>query len=290
MSIVARIHDSVKQCPHRKCHGRTYIPFHSTLVHMSEQQHHLSAKKHRSVAGSIEHVGTAFHRADKRDTYRALPLFQDEHGECFFKLTNKDDPSYTKRRPHIQAMVTMLLKDVIPVAEVVPVRKSVIPDNPSDADMRPDYYSHLVPLDIDELGSDAIPAEVYADIFILEMLFNDTEHTVHARFPQNITVHGSHYALFDFSEAALRVNRITHADVARLKKRKGYSDAVLQIVRQRLDVLEKHIAGDAGKRLYLSMKQRLKEAGEPDSVLREIPDNGSEIVCANIQALRSVLV
>ena len=256
---------------------------------MVDERHHFTHKKQTSTGGDIEHVGTAFHRENSRDAYRALPLFRDRHGECYFKLTNRDDPSYTKRKPHIQAMVTMLLKDIIPVAEVVPVRKRMIPENPRDVDMRPDYFSHLVPLDIDELGSDIVPAEALADIFVLEMLFHDTDHAVHTPYPRNIHVHGSHYALYDFSEAALRVNHITQADVARLKKRKGYSDAVLRVVRARLDALEKHIAGDVGKNLYLSMKRQLHDAGEPESVLKEIPDNGPEILCANIRALRNVL-
>lgn len=256
---------------------------------MVDERHHFTHKKQSSVGGDIEHVGTAFHRENSRDAYRALPLFRDRHGECYFKLTNRDDPSYTKRKPHIQAMVTMLLRDVIPVAAVIPVRKSEIPENPTDTDMRPDYYSHLVPIDVEDVQNEAIPAEAHADIFILEMLFNGTEHSVHGPFPQNIIVHGSQYALFDFSEAALHMRAVHRGDVERLKRRKGYSDAVIQIVRSRLDMLETHLTSDAGKLGYIHMKQKLKEAGEIDEKLQEIPDNGPDILLANIRALRNAL-
>lgn len=235
----------------------------------------------------FSHSGTAFHREDRGDRYRALPLYTDTHGRSFFKLTSTADASYTKRSPHIQAMVSMLVGGVIQAAQVVPVKKKQIPEAAHETEKRPDYYSQLVPYDeiIDSKGNDA----ARADMLLLEALFGDADHSLDISMPKNITIHGDRYVLFDFGEAML-TKRTVHANSIHFRlKSKIYTHNVIRIALEKITQLENTLTGESGEQLYAAMKERLRKAGEPENVLKEIPDTGAHMLLQNIHALRGVL-
>jgi hypothetical protein len=235
----------------------------------------------------FSHSGTAFHREDIGDRYRALPLYTDSHGRSFFKLTSTADASYTKRSPHLQAMVSMLVSGVIQAAQVVPVKKKHILDSASETQRRPDYYSHLVPYEeiMDTKGNDA----ARADMLLLEALFGDSDHSLDISIPKNITIHGDKYVLFDFGEALITQRKVHVESIHFRMKNKIYTQHVIQLALQKITQLESTLSGESGEHLYAAMKERLRKAGEPEYVLKEIPDAGVKMLLSNIHALRQVL-
>jgi hypothetical protein len=211
------------------------------------------------------------------DEFRKLRIFEDEHGRKFCRLTNDSEISYGKRMPHQQALVSMLMKGIIPLTDIiVEAREGSDAASKYTVQSRPHYYSYMMPVDQIAECTD-LENEQRAETIILSLIFNDNDHnpsrvmgysSIQAK---NIQEGANRYYFFDMGEARVFERNYNRFDVQKILTETYKTNiAVRGHIKGKLEQVIASYEGAEGLKTISAQVQYIAEKGENEFALAQI--------------------